>query len=444
MQKTICRDIKTLVFSTIMILGMLSASEFILQVWSWVSPRAKDILSRAHQPLEETVKDERLGWRGNPKHPDHDRKGFRNKFVPNEAAIVALGDSQTYGTNVAPDQAWPQQLEILGKIKTYNMGIGGYGPPQSLLLLEEAINLKPKLIIEAFYAGNDLYDSYHLIYDRKVKLPELENTNESVMKTIAYIESNSPLEQQIHSLRKMGNLYQNNTESLNIKHGALRELLAEYSNIYGAIRAVKNVYSVYKYKRYQSYAIDRWESIKQETAGIKDYYQIYEDDTFKTVFTPEIRSFVINTDDQRIAEGHHICLEIFKLMRRRTKVENIDFLILFIPTKEFIFKDLVLDNQRIISEAYQNLLRNEELMWEKTKEFLLTQKIYFVDALPALRESLRNGNQPYSISWDGHPNGIGHRAIAALVLSKVTGEGLFDAQKNLQLVNTTPKPSKMQ
>ena len=59
------------------------------------------------------------------------------------------------------------------------------------------------------------------------------------------------------------------------------------------------------------------------------------------------------------------------------KAENIDFLVLFIPTKELVFKDLVLDNQGAIPEAYQNLLRNEELMWEKTKEFLLTQKNLF-------------------------------------------------------------------
>jgi hypothetical protein len=54
-------------------------------------------------------------------------------------------------------------------------------------------------------------------------------------------------------------------------------------------------------------------------------------------------------------------------MRERTRAENIDFLILFIPKKELVFKDLVFENQEIIPEAYQNLLRNEELMWEKTK-----------------------------------------------------------------------------
>jgi lysophospholipase L1-like esterase len=35
-----------------------------------------------------------------------------------------------------------------------------------------------------------------------------------------------------------------------------------------------------------------------------------------------------------------------------------------------------------------------------------------VDALPALRACLSRGESPYAISADGHPNAVGHRAIA--------------------------------
>lgn len=66
------------------------------------------------------------------------------------------------------EQNWPQQLEKLGKIETHNMAWRGYSPAHNLFLWEEAIALKPRLIIETFYAGNDLYDSYHLLRNQGI------------------------------------------------------------------------------------------------------------------------------------------------------------------------------------------------------------------------------------------------------------------------------------
>ena len=45
------------------------------------------------------------------------------------------------------------------------MAWGGWGPVHSLILLDEAISLHPKIIIEAFYAGNDLFDAFNIVYN---------------------------------------------------------------------------------------------------------------------------------------------------------------------------------------------------------------------------------------------------------------------------------------
>ena len=49
--------------------------------------------------ISETLPDAVLGRRLNPDYPSHDRDGFRNAEVLQQAEIVAIGDSQTYGAN---------------------------------------------------------------------------------------------------------------------------------------------------------------------------------------------------------------------------------------------------------------------------------------------------------------------------------------------------------
>src|SRR5262245_47441025 len=95
-----------------------------------------------------------------PNNPEHDAKGFRNPRVPARVPIVALGDSNTYGWGVKPDEAWPRRLQRLASQDVYSMAYGGFGPVHLLSLFDEALALKPRLIIVSFYSGNDLYDSY--------------------------------------------------------------------------------------------------------------------------------------------------------------------------------------------------------------------------------------------------------------------------------------------
>lgn len=98
---------------------------------------------------------------------------------------------------------------------------------------------------------------------------------------------------------------------------------------------------------------------------------------------------------------------------------------LFIPTKELVFKNIVYADVTEPPKVYQALVQNEELFWRQTKEFLRNQDIDFIDALPALRESLQNGNQPFPISKDLHLNAIGHLVIAELVLSEIRRHNLL-------------------
>ena len=73
------------------------------------------------------------GTSGNPATSDHDDWGFRNPERPSKPWVVALGDSQTYGTNVTREKAWPAVVERHTGKPVYNMAVAGYGPAHSLL-----------------------------------------------------------------------------------------------------------------------------------------------------------------------------------------------------------------------------------------------------------------------------------------------------------------------
>ena len=92
-------------------LATVLLGETTLQIAARIFPRAAMVLFPSwfdEEPL--TAADSELGIRGNPKFLEHNGNGFRNTGIPDRADVVVIGDSQTYGTSVAFDQAWPQQI----------------------------------------------------------------------------------------------------------------------------------------------------------------------------------------------------------------------------------------------------------------------------------------------------------------------------------------------
>lgn len=97
----------------------------------------------------------------------HDVLGFRNNSVPRAADIITIGDSQTYGTNVPIDFNWPNRMRKALKyanISLYNMSTGGWGAVQYLSMMEAAVYFKPKVVVIAFYSGNDPLESFSMAY----------------------------------------------------------------------------------------------------------------------------------------------------------------------------------------------------------------------------------------------------------------------------------------
>lgn len=129
--------------------------------------RIEDLQSR-----EFLLKDPVFRVRGKPlmeralEYGPHDVLGFRNLLVPSVTDVIAIGDSQTYGLNASMEQSWPKvlQQQLGDSREVYSMAMGGWGAVQYVAMFGNATVLRPRVVIIAFYSGNDPLDSFITAY----------------------------------------------------------------------------------------------------------------------------------------------------------------------------------------------------------------------------------------------------------------------------------------
>jgi lysophospholipase L1-like esterase len=347
-------------------------------------------------PME--VKNDRLVFSPNPKFPGHDRWGFRNDNVPEKADIVCIGDSQTYGIGALDkNYTWPGQFKALTNLRVYNMAFGGYGPVQESILLEKALSLKPRAVIEAFYAGNDLYDSYAFVY-RNRKMDSMISHDKNAVNLFTKLDRENPLERQI-------------------------DITSWACNNYLLIQLNKFCKS---HNLFLTFIADHIFSANGSSATLgqfrahHDFYDIFSNKKSTFIFTPRYRLVAENLKDPRINEGLRISLDALAAMGLRCKKAGVDFIVLLLPTKEGACRDIVGKDYAQVSPAYHELIADEITVFSTIKDFLKQKSIKFIDASEALRSAIDNGMVLYPASTDGHPNIYGYRTIAEAVYAGAT------------------------
>lgn len=89
-----------------------------------------------------------------------DADGFRNDGPPSGFEIAALGDSFTDALTLPVERTWPSLLAQRTGARVRNFGTAGFGPGQERRLLEEyVLPHRPRVVVVAFFAGNDLQDA---------------------------------------------------------------------------------------------------------------------------------------------------------------------------------------------------------------------------------------------------------------------------------------------
>ena len=388
----------------LIVLALLEAALFAAER---VSARAAAVLWGA----ERVVPDARLGQRPNPRVPELDAAGWRNAARPQRADAVAIGDSQTYGDEVAREGAWPQQLAKLAGREVYNLALGGYGPVEYERLLDEALLLSPPLVLVGFYAGNDLADAYLSAYPRALA-PELRSADPELVERCEALDARADIKadwERTNDARK-------GRSSNALRRAAAR--FEEASRVLAFLRAL--VYAVHPPapRDYADVGAADFDELRQRAADAgSDLLLPFAAPPLQTVLTPAARRAVVDTGDPRIEEGLRIAQGALLRMQQRCAESGCRLAVVGIPSKELVFAERLRASGAPQPTAFAELALRETLMWERLRAELARAGIPLIDALPRLRALVASGRNPYRDDWNGHPIALGNGAIAEAVLA---------------------------
>src|SRR5262245_8629107 len=287
-------------------------AELALQVADRLSLAVHRILSPPWTVETPSLPDDRLRWRGNPLNPEHDRRGYRNREALREAEIVILGDSHAYGP-ADPRDAWPSVLARQARREVYNMALPGYSPVQSLLLLEDALALRPRLVIVAPYFGNDFYDSFVMA----LRHPELARSVAPALRTAAdQLEKSDPIRTGYRRAYMMD-------QPIEVPPPA--GVVARHFKLYGLARAVRWQLTTAPCSPLLSRDFQR--AVAAITPAQREWLLPFNDGEWRTLLTPRYRGLALDDSDPRIRIGFEVAREAILAIAVRCRQSNVGLLV---------------------------------------------------------------------------------------------------------------------
>ena len=350
---------------------------------------------RRDQPEPDAI----LGTRMAPNAPGHDARGFRNAAVPVRADLVAIGDSHTWGTNARIDEAWPQVLgRSLGRT-AYNLALGGYGPIQYEALAEEALSLRPSVIVVALYVGNDLWDAYVRVWsedryrDRRKTDGGDDLANDTVGPAVTAV-----------TRRRRG--YERPTAVARLQRNVALVRLATQAGI------IED----------RGYEVE----VARDRAWLEACPQdgfMFETPGASTGLTTSYRFPALDLSEPRIAEGLRLTRDALTRIQATCQGAGVHLLVASVPTKESVYYAAVKSVRPDPDPGYERVVAAESRVSGDLDAFCRDRGIAFHDLLPVLREALRGGTPLYPATSDGHPLPAGYAIYASSIAAELRRRG---------------------
>lgn len=333
-------------------------------------------------------------------HLGDDANGFRNDSVPDRVDIVALGDSQTWGVNASPAQAWPQTLASISGRTVYNMSRGGYNPVQYGVQTAQAFSLSPKVLVVGFYFGNDLAESYEIVYETPsnahADLRSSTGSSSAAWKAL------------------MGRVKALRTERREITHERPAAWLA-WLQKHTALGRLQSTLGRFVHQQDWWSSEDAYRRGKTWAEAHPEHGVVYDNGKVRTVHTMAYRLLVQDLNEPPIAEGLRITQEMLRRIKAQTDAANVRLLILLIPTKEMVHADGMRTVKAQLDETYAQLVQMETLVRAAIVSLCENHGMHYVEALPGLARAVQRDEQIYPPTTDGHPNARGYFFIASAV-----------------------------
>ena len=358
---------------------------------------------------ETFVRDEVLGQRIKPFALGHDAKGFRNDSVPERADVVALGDSQTWGVNVSREHAWPQQLGRLTNRSVYNMSLGGYGPVQYWALTDEALALRPRVLVVGLYFGNDLYDAYATAYQLDAHAP------------LRLAGAAAPPDIADDTVGRRADEYWNQERAFTYGYGGAGGAggWGDWLRGHTALGRRLDAAGLWPSTVNLQHKIGRaWATAHPDRGAVFE-----GEGAERTVFTTAYRQAAVDLSEPRIAEGLRITKELLARIRAKADAAGARLIVLLIPTKESAYADVLRARGARLHETHEKLIRQEAEARAEILALCGRERMACADAHPRFSEAVGRGERVYPQSTNSHPRGEGYALMSAAVGDELARRG---------------------
>jgi len=253
------------------------------------------------------------------------------------------------------------------------------------LMETEALKFHPEVIIVGFYLGNDLMDSFTAVYSvdrwKDMRKPEFESR---------------PRDEDAD-------------DDDNFSYG-FGDWLAGHSVLYRVVSS--------------SFIGDSLRQARRMKRGEQIVMLNDEESGIHTGFTPGQRLKGLDLGRAEVREGLGLSLIFLDRMNELAHKNNIEFVVIIIPTKESVFARYIEGNKALpASDKIDYLLRNEREADRQIRKYFDDHGIRYVDALGPL--SLSAGTeQIYPNNFGGHENKNGYAIIAGAIKEYLDGRNM--------------------